>query len=115
MATAKKVAGFQAKSGATYGGKKPKTGRPRTCWMKGCKVKLSKRNQKWCSEHSQLVRKAQLIRNNQAWYKRLRAGKANHRLVYNGKPTMYAASNPLLKRNAERRLAKEKRHVEQTA
>lgn len=117
MATPKKAAGYRTKEGTSLKSKKENAhGRPRTCWMKGCSVKLTRKGQKWCADHKAAVRKAQLIRNNQAWYKRVQAGKASHRLVYNGKPTAYAASNPLLKKNAERRLQKEKTHVvEKTA
>lgn len=85
------------------------------CAVLGCKTKARTSRAKWCASHQKKIRKQQLKENNRAWYKRVAKGTAKHRLLYGGDLTEYAQSNPLMKRNALRRLAKETKHAGATS
>jgi len=68
---------------------------PRLCAVCN-KRPVSSEKAKFCEECSQARRSWQLVVNNQKWRARIRDGKAEHRVYYNGKVTQWAKDNPVL-------------------
>lgn len=64
---------------------------PGECRVRGCNKKTV--GLKWCPKHKKIIRKMQLKANNAVWHKRVKAGTADHHVVYKKHATVWALTH----------------------